>query len=105
MLMRRRTELGRAFQSFQGRGLVGPRALLSAVIATAALDLDRGGGPARSAARYFLSDLYRGHLAWLGLPPDFLPAGVARSDLAALAGASSTRPPRPCRKMSHIATG
>lgn len=83
-----RLRLARAFQTFQGRGSVGPRALLSAVIATAALDL-ADGDPA--AAAYFLSDLYRHHVTLAGLPADYLPEGVTRADLAALVEAAASR--------------
>ena len=78
-----RLRLARAIQSFQGRGPVGPRALLSAVIAVAALDV-ADGDPA--AAAYFLSDLYRHHVTLAGLPPEYLPEGVTRADLAGMGG-------------------
>ena len=83
-----RLRLARAIQSFQGRGPVGPRALLSAVIAVAALDV-ADGDPA--AAAYFLSDLYRHHVTLAGLPPDYLPEGVTRTDLAGLVEAGASR--------------
>ena len=83
-----RLRLARAIQSFQGRGPVGPRALLSAVIAVAALDV-ADGDPA--AAAYFLSDLYRHHVTLAGLPPDYLPEGVTRADLAGMVEAAASR--------------
>ncbi len=103
MTMRRST-LGRAFQTFQGRGPTGPRALVTAVIGRAALDLAAGDA---AAAAWFLSDDYRHLMESLGLSPDWLPVGVTRADLLKL---TERRPPRRSRRpraghtMSHIAT-
>lgn len=110
----RRSDLGRAFQTFAGQGPAGPRALLVAVIGRAALDLAAGDV---AAAVYFLSNDYRRHVELIGLPADYLPVGVEAADLAALVEASGARaratatgqpsrgPARPRRKMSQIATG
>ena len=78
------------------------------MIAVAALDV-ADGDPA--AAAYFLSDLYRHHVTLAGLPPDYLPEGVTRADLAGLVEAAASRarratsagPRRPRRAaaMSH----
>ena len=87
----RRSTLGRAFQTFQGRGPTGPRALVTAVIGQAVLDLAAGDV---AAAAYFLSDGYRTYLELIGLPPDYLPAGVEAADLAALVEAQPARRPR-----------
>ncbi len=95
-----RSTVQRAYQTFQRLGPTGPRALLSAVIARATVDLAEGD---QGAAVYFLSDIYRHHLGLIGLPADYLPAGVEAADLLKLAGARPTRR-RVCRKMSHIAT-
>lgn len=100
----RRSTLGRAFATFQGQGPTGPRALLSAVIARAALDVAAGDV---AAAVYFLSNDYRRHVELIGLPADYLPAGVEAADLAALveAGGPQIRANmRTCRNMSQIAT-
>lgn len=88
----RRSDLSRAFQTFQkGTGSRGPRALLTAVIATAALDVAAGD---QGAARYFLSDLYRHHIELVGLSADYLPDGVTLADLAALVEGQASRRPR-----------
>jgi hypothetical protein len=93
----RRSSIGRAFQTFQGQKAAGPRALVIAVIGRAALDLDQG-DPA--AAGFFLSEDYRRYLELIGLPADYLPAGVDAADLLKLAGRPSRRP-RLCCKMSQ----
>ena len=100
MTMRRST-LGRAFQTFQGRGPTGPRALVTAVIGQAATDLDQG-DPA--AAGFFLSGHYRHYLELIGLPADYLPAGVDAADLAAWVEAAASRAGyvAKCRKMSQV---
>jgi hypothetical protein len=97
MTMRRST-LGRAFQTFQGRGPAGPRALVIAVIGRAALDLDQG-DPA--AAGFFLSEDYRRYLELIGLPADYLPTGVDAADLRARVEAAASRRARLCCKMSQ----
>ena len=87
-----RLQLARAFQTFQGKGATGPRALIVAIVTTAALDLEGDEpGAARSAAAYFLSDLYRHHVTLAGLPPDYLPEGVTVEGLQALADALRPR--------------
>ena len=87
-----RLQLARAFQTFQGKGATGPRALIVAIVTTAALDLEGDEpGAARSAAAYFLSDLYRHHVTLAGLPPDYLPEGVTRADLAGMVEAAASR--------------
>lgn len=96
--------LGRAFQTFQGQGPTGPRALVTAIIGTAAADL-ASGDPA--AARFFLSKDYRHYLELIGLSADYLPAGVTHAELRGLveAGGSHIREDmRICRNMSQIAT-
>ncbi len=95
-----RSPLERAFQTFQGQGPTGPRALLAAVIGRAVLDLADGD---KGAALYFLSADYRRHVELIGLPADYLPVGVDAADLAALVGAPTSRR-RQCRNMSQIAT-
>jgi len=101
----KRSTMGRAFQTFQGQGPTGPRALVAAIIGRAAVDLADGDKTAATAAAFFLSDDYRHMMESIGLSPDWLPAGVTRADLLKLAGARP-RPgrPRECPKMSHIAT-
>ena len=81
----RRSTLGRAFATFQGRRPTGPRAVLAAVIGQAALDLAAGDV---AAAVYFLSNDYRRHVELIGLPAHYLPAGVEAADLAALVEAA-----------------
>jgi hypothetical protein len=70
------------FQVFQ-HSAVGEMAIIVAVMAQAWEDLDAGPKLASHAAVYFLSGLYRHHLAWLGLPEYWLPEGFDRSDAGA----------------------
>ena len=65
------------FQVFQHTA-VGEMAIIVAVMAQAWEDLDAGPALAGQAAVYFLSGLYRHHLAWLGLPEYWLPEGFDR---------------------------
>ena len=60
------------FQVFQ-HSAVGEMAIIVAVMAQAWEDLDGPQKLASHAAVYFLSGLYRHHLAWLGLPEEWLP--------------------------------
>lgn len=100
MTMRRST-LGRAFQTYHTQGAAGPRALLAAVIARAALDL-ADGDPA--AAGFFLSKDYRHYLELIGLPGDYLPDGVTHTELRALVEAAALKRRRVCRNMSQLVT-
>ena len=75
----------RSFTMYQANHGNGPRSLLLAVIGVAVLDLadqDR----AQAAAVYFLSPAYRHHVEALGLPGDYLPAGVTWPLLVRIAG-------------------
>lgn len=76
-----KSDIARAFQTFQGQRGRGPRALLVAVMGAAAVDLANGDA---GAARYFLSQDYKKHLELVGLPADFLPAGVTTVELVEL---------------------
>lgn len=69
-----------------------------AVMGAAAVDLANGD---QGAARYFLSDTYKHHLELVGLPAEYLPDGVTRAELLALAERPALRQPRQCRKMSQ----
>ncbi len=83
-----RNQIGRALQSFSVNGPKGERALVAAVIGYAARDaLDGDAG----AAAWLLSDGYRFYLELLGLPPEWLPAGVTRADLAGQVEAAASR--------------
>lgn len=56
------------------KGLAGERALMVAVIRQAVIDFNTGPDDLQlDAAKYFVSDYYRQHLAWLGLPEHWLP--------------------------------
>lgn len=77
---------GHSFQAFQ-HVAVGPKAIVVAVMAQAWEDLDGRPKLASHAARYFLSALYRHHLAWLGLPSYWLPEGFDRATLQRMASA------------------
>ena len=68
------------FQVFQHTA-VGEMAIVVAVMAQAWEDLDGPQKLASHAAVYFLSGLYRHHLAWLGLPEYWLPEGFDRGAL------------------------
>ena len=102
------TELRRAMQSFGAGRPNGERALVVAIIGYTARDAADGDA---AAARWFLSADYRWYLSLLGLPPEWLPAGVTRADLAGLVEAAASRarratsagPRRPRRAaaMSH----
>ena len=72
------------FQVFQHTA-VGEMAIIVAVMAQAWEDLDAGPALAGQAAVYFLSGLYRHHLAWLGLPEYWLPEGFDRPLLERMA--------------------
>ena len=75
------TDWRRAVATYQAAtGKAGPRALIVAIFARAALDL-ADGDPA--AARFFLSRDYRHYLELIELPADYLPDGVTRADLVA----------------------
>lgn len=76
-----RSELRRAIQLFAGSGAIGGRALLVAIIAHAA---DDAAGGDVGAAAYLLGDTYHWHLELIGLPADYLPAGLTRAGLAGL---------------------
>lgn len=81
----------RAWPYTKLEGLNGARGLLVAVVAQATADL-AAGDP--TAAAYFMSEQYRGHLTWLDLPAEWLPDGVTAADVASLsesaAGVAST---------------
>lgn len=96
-----RSPIRRAIQTFQGQGPEGPRALVTAIIGRAAADLADGDA---GAAAFFLSEDYRHYLGLIGLPADYLPAGVTRADLLKLAAGRPPRRARICRNMSQIAT-
>ena len=90
------TDWRRAVAIYQAAtGKAGPRALVVAILARAALDL-ADDDPA--AALFFLSKDYWHYLELVGLPADFLPAGVTHAELMALAG---SRAGRSCPIMSH----
>lgn len=98
-----RPDLRRAVFIFQAAGgKSGNRALLAAIIGQAALDLADGD---HGAAAYFLSDLYRGHLQYLDLPDDLLPAGVTAADLRALANGRPKIGPVEPQKRAGITRG
>jgi hypothetical protein len=82
-------------------GKAGPRALVVAILARAALDL-ADGDPA--AARFFLSKDYRHYLELIELPADYLPAGVTAVELVELVEGQASRRARQCRKMSQNIT-
>ena len=68
-----------------GRGVVGERGLIVSIIATATIDYLAGDdADAEDAAAYFASETYRDHLAWLGLPTDWLPAGIEAAECPCL---------------------
>lgn len=101
--MRRRTQLQRAVAGFQAAtDKAGGSALLTAVIGQAALDLAEGD---HGAAQYFLSDVYRHHVTLLGLPGDYLPAGVTAADLRALVEVQPTSQRRARHKVTQLVTG
>ena len=87
MTMARRSTVGRAMQTYAASGATGPRALVVAIIGYAARDALDGDA---AAARFLLSPGYRRYLELAGLPPDWLPAGVTRADLAELVEARAT---------------
>lgn len=74
-------------QSFGAGRPNGERALVVAIIGYTARDAADGDA---AAARWFLSADYRWYLSLLGLPPEWLPAGVTRADLAELVEARAT---------------
>lgn len=100
-----RNQIGRALQSFSVNGPTGERALVAAIIGYAARDaLDGDAG----AAAWLLSDGYRFYLELLGLPPEWLPAGLARPALVGMVEAAASRAARatssgrrPCLTMSQ----
>lgn len=65
-------------RKIQTRGmLTGETGLLLAVMATAANDLADGSERMRQdAASYFAGPVFREHKDWLGLPLDWMPAGL-----------------------------
>lgn len=75
----------RSFATYQTGHSSGPRSLLLAVIGVAVLDL-ADQDQAQAAALYFLSPAYRHHIEALGLPGDYLPAGVTWPLLVRIAG-------------------
>ena len=82
------TELRRAMQSFGAGRPNGERALVVAIIGYAARDAADGDA---GAARWFLSDGYRWYLELLGLPPEWLPAGLDGAALAGMVEAAASR--------------
>ena len=64
------------------KGVAGPDGLIMAVLVQAikdAIDPGRVAEPYQDeAALYFCSDTYKHHLGVLGLPGDWLPAGIER---------------------------
>ena len=65
------------------RKLAGPEGLILAIINMAAKDAIDPATPARfklDALDYFCSSAYKHHLGVLGLPGDWLPAGISRID-------------------------
>ena len=97
-----KSNISRAFQTFQGQRGRGPEALFVAVMGAAAVDLANGD---QGAAQYFLSDTYRHHLELVGLPAEYLPDGVTRADLLALVEGPALSRPRICHNMSQLVTG
>lgn len=77
-------------QSFGAGRPNGERALVVAIIGYTARDAADGDA---AAARWFLSADYRWYLSLLGLPPEWLPAGVTRADLASQVEAAASRRP------------
>ena len=75
-------------QSFGAGRPNGERALVVAIIGYAARDAADGDA---GAARFLLSPDYRRYLELAGLPPEWLPAGVTRADLAGLVEAAASR--------------
>lgn len=100
-----RSTMARALQTFSVNNPTGERALVAAVIGYAARDaLDGDAG----AAAWLLSDGYRFYLELLGLPPEWLPAGLARLALVGMVEAAASRAARatssgrrPCLRMSQ----
>lgn len=99
------TELRRAMQSFGAGRPNGERALVVAIIGYTARDAADGDA---AAARWFLSADYRWYLSLLGLPPEWLPAGLARPALVGMVEAAASRAARatssgrrPCLRMSQ----
>ena len=88
MGMARRSELGRALQTYAAGKATGERALVAAVIGYAARDALDGDA---AAAAWFLSDGYHWYLGLLGLPLDWLPKGLDRANLAGMVGAAASR--------------
>lgn len=78
----------RAMQSFGAGRPNGERALVVAIIGYAARDAADGDA---GAARWFLSDGYRWYLELLGLPPEWLPAGLDGAALAGMVEAAASR--------------
>jgi len=59
-------------------GLTGPRGLITALVARAAMDSLGAAGIANAidAWAFLQGDLYREYLSWLDLPTDWWPAGI-----------------------------
>ena len=100
-------DLRRAMQSFGAGRPNGERALVVAIIGYAARDAADGDA---GAAAWLLSAGYRWYLSLLGLPPEWLPAGLDGAALAGLVEAAASR--RSARlyskragAMSQIVTG
>ena len=86
-----RSDLGRALQLFAASGATGERALLVAIVARAAEDAADGDV---GAAAYLLGDTYKWHLELIGLPSDYLPAGLTRTGLTRLLVDAAAGPAR-----------
>lgn len=78
-------------QSFGAGRPRGERALVVAIIGYAARDAAAGDV---GAAGWLLSEGYRWYLGLLGLPPEWLPEGLDRADLAGMVEAAASRPRR-----------
>ena len=75
-------------QSFGAGRPNGERALVVAIIGYTARDAADGDA---AAARWFLSADYRWYLSLLGLPPEWLPAGLDGVALAGMVEAAASR--------------
>ena len=102
MGMARRSELGRALQTYAAGKATGERALVAAVIGYAARDALDGDA---AAAAWFLSDGYHWYLGLLGLPADWLPKGLDRATLAGMVEAVAGRRARATSSGSATPSG
>ena len=66
--MTRREQIRGMFQGCQQAGMVGPQALIVAVLAQAAIDAEDGD---KSAREFFHSRVCRHYLTWLDLPTEW----------------------------------